>query len=52
MRMSLAFNVRQVISTDKEKKKEKNVGERGYGMTASFLCCALDMVDSVLSCLT
>ena len=34
------------------KRKRKNVGERGKGMTTIFLCHALNMVDSVLSCLT
>ena len=36
----------------KRKKEEKNVGERGKGMTTSLLCYALNMVDSVFSCLT
>ena len=35
-----------------KRKRRKNVGERGKGMTTSFLCCTLTMVDSVLSCLT
>ena len=28
----------------KRRKKKKNVGERGKGMTTSFICCALNMV--------
>ena len=35
-----------------KRKRRKNVGERVKGMTTMFLCCALNMVDSVLSCLT
>ena len=34
------------------RKKETNVGERERGMPTSFLCCVLNMVDSVLSCFT
>ena len=34
-----------------KRKRRKNVGERGKGMTTIFLCCALNMVESVLSCL-
>ena len=29
-----------------KRKRRKNVGERGKGMTTIFLCCALNMVDS------
>ena len=36
--------------TDKEKREEKNMGEMGKGMTTSFLCCTLNMLDS--DCLT
>ena len=35
-----------------KRKKGENVGERERGMTTRFLCCALNMVGSVLSCLT
>ena len=44
---NINFNAWQI-----EKKRRRNVGEREKGMTTSFLCCALNMVDSVLSCLT
>ena len=30
-----------------KRKKKKYVGERGKGMTTSFLCCALNMGNSV-----
>ena len=30
-----------------KRKRRKKVGERGKGMTTSFLCCPLNMVHSV-----
>ena len=35
-----------------KRKRRKTVEERGKGTTIIFLCCALNMVDSVSSCLT
>ena len=44
-------NINTKCMADEEKKEEKNVGERGKGITTSYLCCALNVVESVLSCL-
>ena len=44
---NININAKQI-----KRKKRKDVGERGKGMTSRFLCCTLNMVDSVLSCLT